>query len=612
MIKEAYGLEINTDMDSLLDEQGYTMLTDPELYKREGESSPQEIYARVANCFSFGDKEFAKRILSYLSKKWFMAASPIVSNAIDIQWPHFEKTQFKMASDWLKNNVTPDGLPISCFKSCVPDTKEGLVKAATEQRWMSMMGGGVGIIPALRSPDDKSTGVMAHMATWEKDTLAYRQSKKRRGSASVNLKIDHPEIDTFIKSRDPASGGDVNKKCLNINICVLITDEFMDKVIKGEEYELIDPKHGKTGRFLKARTVWEDLMNQRYKTGEPYILFIDTVNRNKPEWITNPNYHISGTNLCSEVTLYTSPERSAVCCLSSVNDEEYDAWKDTEMIADLVRFLDNVLEYFIVLAPKALDRAIYSASQERAIGIGEMGFHAYLQKHMIPFESGGFNSAAQFTAVSRTKMREQAIAASKELAKERGEAPDCKGGGMRNSTLFAIAPNGNSADILGTSPSREPFKSNAYVAEGRAGSFIKKNKFLERELEKYGMNTHEVWNNIMRNEGSVQHLNIPEHTRKVFKTFREIDMMWVIEQASIAQPKICQSISLNIAVRKNITLDQMSDIHMKGFQKGVKAFYYCRAQGENIRLGTGGEEPLNAIPSEYVSISFNECLSCEG
>lgn len=933
------GIEIDLSRDALFDEQGYSMLTSEGLYKLPHETSPQHTLARMATCFSFGDLEFAQRIYDYASKKWFMGASPVVSNAIELNWPSFSKDQWEEAKAWLVENANPNGMPISCFKSFVPDTKAGLVKAATEQRWMSMMGGGVGIVPSMRSPDDKSTGVMAHIATYDKDTLAYKQTQKRRGSASVNLKVDHPEIMAFLTMRDPSGGGDTNKKCFNINSCVCITDAFMWAVIKGEQYELVDPKHGPTGRYLNARTVWETILEQRWKTGEPYLFFIDTVNRNKPDWITNPEYHVSGTNLCvapetlvltdvghlpiidlegqavnvwngeqwsmvdvvktgenqklvkvvtdfgqelvcteyhkwyvqtdykgtvvekrthelkagdklikfdlpviegsktlakaytngfftgdgttnqgkcyidlyhekrklkgfieteypwnfsdavnrerarvtgvkpkfyvpsadytvesrlewlagwvdadgtvtrngtnhsiqatsvekeflqsvqlmlqtlgvtskvqnlddgglrklpkndgsgeygdymckpsyrllissnglyklsllgfkthrlqwderlpqreaerfvtikevvdegrydstycfsepkrhmgmfngiltgqcSEITLFINHERSAVCCLSSVNDEYADEWKDTQMIADLVRFLDNVLEYFILLAPKELDRAVFSAQQERAIGIGEMGFHSYLQKKMIPFESGGFGSAVQVTHMLRSKMKEQAIEASKQLAKERGEAPDCKGSGMRNSHLFAIAPNGNSADILGTSPSREPYKSNAYLAEGRAGSFIKKNKWLKRELEKLDMDTPEIWDSIMKNDGSVQHLEgVGDRVKKVFKTFREIDGMWVVEQAAAAQKDVCQSISTNLAGRKSMTKQQMSDWHMKAFEKGLKALYYFRAEGEKIKLGSGGSEPLNAIPSEYLSIDFHECLSCEG
>lgn len=931
-------IKVDYARDSLFDEQGYVMLTAKGLYKKEHEKSPQETLARAANCYSFGDKAFAQRIYDYASKKWFGYASPVISNAVEIDWPEFTKEQWEEACQWLVKNVEPDGMPISCFKSEIPDTKFGLVEASTEQRWMSMMGGGVGIIPGMRSPDDKSTGVMAHIAVSDKDTRAYKQTQKRRGSMSTNLRIDHPEIMNFITMRDP-TGGDPNNKCFNINSCVCITDDFMVKMINGEDYELVDPKHGLTGRYLKARTVWEELMQQRFKTGEPYLFFIDTANERKPDWITNPEYEIHGTNLCvapetqiltdngyfpiaelvnqtvnvwngeewsdvevvqtgtnqkllqvvtdfghtlnctpyhkfyvqtgysrgavvekrafelkpgdklikfdlpviegekdlskaytngfftgdgtvskagsfidlyhdkrklkdkidtgfkwcvsedvkrervkvtglkhkffvpdasytiksrlewlagwldadgtiakngtnhsiqatsiemnfltevqlmlqtlgvqskiqvlseegykslpknngtgeygdyfgqtsyrllissnglyklstlgfetyrlewdkrlpqreaerfvtikevvdngrcdntycfsepkrhmgmfngiltgqcSEITLFTNEVRSAVCCLSSVNLELYDEWKDTNMVKDLIRFLDNVLEYFIRLAPPELKRAIYSAQQERSLGLGSMGWHSYLQKKRIPFESGGFNSAIQHTNIIFGDIKRKAVEASKELAKERGEAPDCKGSGMRNANLLAIAPNGNSADILGTSPSREPRKNNAFIADGRAGAFLKKNKYLEQDLEWYGLNTEEVWESIRNNDGSVQHLDIPDEVKALYKTAREIDPMWIIEHAAEAQKHVCQSISTNLFVWKDITLDQMSDVHTMAWFKKLKSLYYCRAQGaDTIRLGTGGDEPLNSMVVKR-EINFETCLSCEG
>lgn len=346
-MKEEYlGIDIDYTRDRDIPEQGLALLTRKGFYKKDHETSPQESYARASTCYSFGDYALAQRIYNYASKKWFTFASPVLSNAVEINWPKFKKNEFSKAADWLKNNVTPEGQPISCFGGMIPDNKEGLVEARNETSWLSMMGGGIGIYPTNRSPDEKSTGVMAHLRGYDSDALAYRQSSTRRGSIAAYLDIDHPEIMTFLDMRNPVGGG-ASKKCFNLNNAVTITDDFMNKVISGEDYELVDPKHGTTGRYLSAREVWEKILELRYETGEPYIMFKDTVNRNLPHQIRHPLYKVSQSNLCSEITLMTSATRTFVCCLSSLNLEYYDEWKDTGIIKDLVRFLDNVLEYFI-------------------------------------------------------------------------------------------------------------------------------------------------------------------------------------------------------------------------------------------------------------------------
>ena len=291
------GITIDYSRDALLSEQGMVYLTGDGFYKKEHETSPQQTFARTATCYSFGDLDFAQRIYDYVSRGWFMFASPVMSNAQDVKWPKFEKTEFAKAAAWLKKNVKPDGMPISCFKSFIPDTKEGLVEARKEAAWLSMMGGGVGLFAANRSPDSKSTGVMAHLKGYDADTLSYKQTASRRGSMAVYLNDNHPEIKSFIAMRQPA-GGNPNQKCFNLNNGVTITDKFMTAVINNEEYELVDPKHGPTGNFVNAREIWEEILKVRAETGEPYLNFIDTVNRNKPKWITKPTYHVSQSNLC--------------------------------------------------------------------------------------------------------------------------------------------------------------------------------------------------------------------------------------------------------------------------------------------------------------------------
>lgn len=607
------GIVIDYSRDKLLPEKGLAMLTTKGFYKKDNEDSPQQSFARAATCYCFGDYEFAQRIYDAASKHWFTFASPVLSNAVDVEWPTFTEDEWLDAASWLQRNVEPDGMPISCFLVKIPDNKKGIVEARTETAWLSMMGGGVGVYAANRSPDEKSTGVMSHLRGYDADTLSYRQTASRRGSIAAYADITHPEIQSFIQMRNPV-GGDANKKCFNLNNAVNLPDSFMEAVINEQDYELVDPKHGPTGRKLNAAKVFEEVLEMRFETGEPYLHFVDTSNRCKPKQITNPLYKVEQSNLCSEITLMTSDKRTAVCCLSSLNLEKYDEWKDSGLVKDLVRLLDNVLEYFIRLAPPVLSKAVYSASMERSIGIGTLGWHSYLQKNMIPFESGGFGSAAQHTNILYSNIKSEAEEASKELAVTRGEAPDCAGSGFRNAHLLAIAPNASSADIVGASPSVEPWAGNAFNNQGRAGSFLIKNRYLEKELDKIGLNTKEVWDSIIANEGSCQHIaELDEHTKKVFKTAREINPMWIIELASLRQQYVCQSQSINIFVPEDITMQEMADIHIAAWKKGLKSLYYCRAKAAGkVSVGTGGDTPLNSIQVRQKIEWAGECLSCEG
>lgn len=613
-VRQHLGVRVDLSRDASLPEQGLAMLTRKGFYKKDWETSPQEGFARAATCYSFGDYGLAQRIYDAASKGWFTNASPVLSNAVEINWPYFGPDQFQEAGDWLERNIKPDGMPISCFLTKVSDNKASLVETRSETEWLSMMGGGVGVWFGNRAPDEKSTGVMAHAAGYDADTLAFKQKESRRGSIAAYLDVDHPEIMQFIRMRDPV-GGDSNKKCFNLNNAVTLTDKFMHAVIKGEDYELVDPKHGPTGRFLNAREVLELIHQMRFETGEPYILFRDTVNRLRPGWIRNPHYYVGQSNLCSEIMLWTSEKRTAVCCLSSLNLEKYDEWKDTTLVADLIRYLDNVLEFFIRLAPRELKKAVYSAKKERALGLGTLGWHSYLQSKMIPFESGGFNSAIQHTHMIYKRLREQGIESSLQLALERGEAPDCAGSGMRNSHLFAIAPNASSSSLVGASPSIEPWADNCFVADGRAGAFLIKNKWLEALLRSKGKDTPEIWEFIKSDDGSVQNLDcLTEFEKSVFKTFKETDPMWIIEQAAARTPYICQGTSLNIKVPHDITKERMMDITITAWWKGLKALYYCRAEGTSkADIGTGGDKPLNAVPiKKKVEYADTSCLACEG
>lgn len=619
-IKKYLGIDIDYSRDKIIPEQGYAMLTKKGFYKKEGEYSPQESFARATTCFSFGDLGLAQRLYNAVSKQWFTFASPVLSNAVKHEYP--ENLEFKDVREYLKNNVNPEGLPISCFLSYIPDTREGLVDTGSETRYLSMNGGGVGLYAGMRSVDEKSTGVMSHMRTYDSDAQAYKQGSTRRGSYAAYLPIDHPEIMNFLDMRSPV-GGDPNQKCFNLNNAVNITDEFMHKLANEEDYELVDPKHGKTGRFLKTTEVWEKLLEVRKDTGEPYLNFIDTINAAIPEHVTNPAYKVVQSNLCNEIHLMTNSERTAVCCLSSLNLDKYDEWKDTTLVADMVRMLDNVLEYFIALAPETIKRAVFSAEQERAIGLGTLGFASYLQGKSIPFESGGFDSAIQHNHIIYKNIKQQAVKESLVLGKERGVPNDCEGSGMRNSHLMAIAPNASSSSMVNVSPSIEPFAGIAFTAQGRSGSFLIKNRHFEVVLDAYAEANDKdqkwkdrQWNSIVVNDGSVQNLEwLDEHNKKVFKTSSEIDQKWVIEHAAIRQPHICQGQSLNLAIHPDMSHDDVSYLHWLSWKKKVKGLYYYRSASKVKASvsGDGTNKPLNAVP---VKANFeqddNTCLSCEG
>lgn len=600
---EYLGIEIDYDRDRIIPQQGLVMLTKKGFYKKEWENSPQESYARAATCFSFGDLGLAQRIYDAVSKQHFTFASPVLSNAEEILWP--EGLSWDEAGEWLEDCVNPASQPISCFLNAVFDNKQSLVETSNETRWLSMNGGGVGTYFGNRAPDEKSTGVMAHAKGYDSDTKAYRQTATRRGSIAAYMDIDHPEIMSFIQMRNPV-GGDTNSKCFNLNNGVNITDSFMEAMILGTRYELVDPKHGATGRYLDAQEVWDLIMDMRYETGEPYINFIDTVNRGIPSWITKPLYRVRQSNLCSEIALMTSPTRTAVCCLSSLNIETYEEWKDTTLVADLTRFLDNVLEYFIRTAdPETLGRAINSATKERALGIGTLGWHSFLQSKRIPMESGGFNSAVSYSHRIYGDIKAKAVAESKVLASERGEAPDCRDSGMRNSHLMAIAPNASSSSLVNTSPSTEPWAANAFSADGRAGSFLIKNKYLKEELEARGLDTPEMWKRIILDNGSIADIEELEDIHDIFKTSFEVDPIWLIELAAIRQEYVCQSQSTNLFFAPGTTRQQMSDIHVLAWVKRVKSLYYCRSDAPVKANVSGVKQPLNKVGPD-------ECLSCHG
>jgi ribonucleoside-diphosphate reductase alpha chain len=424
------------------------------------------------------------------------------------------------------------------------------------------------------------------------------------------MDADHPDIIEFLNMRVPT--GDVNRKCLNLHHAVNLTDAFMEAVQKNADWNLVDPDSREVRDTMKARKLWEIILETRYRTGEPYLNFIDTANRALPETQKMLGLKIKGSNLCNEIHLVTNEERSAVCCLSSVNLELYDEWKNTTLIADLVHFLDNVLQFFIDNAGDEIKRARFSAIRERSLGLGAMGFHSYLQRHRIAFES---EEAKQVNEDIFKRIQDQAIVESKRLGSEKGEAPDMEGTGRRNAHLLAIAPNANSSLIGGTSPSIEPWKANAFTSRTRAGSHLTKNPYLEEELEKIGKNTDEVWSSIITNGGSVQHLDfLDNHLKAVFKTAIEINQDWVVYLAGCRQKYLCQGQSLNVFFPAGATKGYLHKVHFNAWKYGCKGMYYLRTETSNRaeNVGTKVERERLVEFTETQTQQQDECVACQG
>ena len=587
MKRQYLGVQIDLDRDNNLSEQANKLLKD--YYCIEGETSPQHAFARAAQAYSYMDKKLAQRIYDYASKGWFMYSSPVLSNA-----PAPTKK--------------PKALPISCFLTYVPDTLEGLIDHTSELRWLSVKGGGVGgHWTNVRSVSDVAPGPIPFLHTVDADMTAYRQGKTRKGSYAAYLDVSHPDIMEFLTIRIPT--GDIGRKCLNLHNAVNITDEFMNAVREDKIWELKDPNDDTVRATMKARKLWEQILETRFRTGEPYVNFIDTANRYLPETMKAKGLKIHGSNLCNEIHLPTNEDRTAVCCLSSLNLELYDEWKDTSIVRDLIRFLDNVLQYFVDNAPDTLKRAKYSASQERSLGLGAMGYHSYLQKHMIPFEKSGEINKEIFSFI-----RSEADAETLALGKERGEAPDMKGTGRRNAHLLAIAPNANSSMIVSTSPSIEPHKANAYTHRTRAGSHLIKNKYLSKLLEKYNMNKSEVWTGIVTNRGSVQHLQfLTDEEKEVFKTAVELDQIRLIELAGQRQKYLDQGQSLNIFFPAGASKKYVQQVHFRAWETECKGLYYLRTEVSNRTENITTKVKLNKL-TDYSEVkkSEEECVSCQG
>ncbi len=593
-----HGIAVDFSRDSLFDELGLKRLK--ESYMREDETSPQERFAYVSK--SFGSNEaHSQRLYEYSSRHWLSYSTPILS---------FGRSK--------------RGLPISCFLPYLDDSAEGLVDTLSEVNWLSMLGGGVGIGIGIRSADDKSVGVMPHLRTYDASSLAYRQGRTRRGSYAAYLDISHPDILIFLEMRKPT--GDQNMRCQNLHHGINITDDFMHLIEKcmlepdaDDTWELKDPHSGEVRDTIPARELWQRILEIRMQTGEPYLHFIDTSNRLMPEFQKKLGLSIKQSNLCSEIILPTDKERTAVCCLSSLKLEYYDEWrKDSNFLADIAEMLDNVLQYFIDNAPSAVQRAIYSASRERSIGIGALGFHAYLQKSNLAWES----PMATGANIKMFKhIREGLDAANLKLGQERGEAPDCVGTGRRFAHVMAVAPNASSSILMGnTSPSVEPFRANAYRQDTLSGSFLNKNKYLDKIIKEKcdadsKLDYNEIWSSIIANDGSVQHLDfLDEWTKDVYKTSMEIDQRWIVDHAANRQSFIDQAQSINLFFRPDTNVKYLHAVHFQAWKQGLKTLYYCRSEklakadkvAKKIERQVIEEIDLKQLASEEV------CLACEG
>lgn len=599
MAKETYlGIEIDYSRDALFDKLGLQRLR--ESYMRDDETSPQQRFAFVSKQFG-SNSEHSQRLYEYASKHWLSFSTPVLS---------FGRTK--------------RGMPISCFLNYIDDSSKGLVDNLSETNWLSMMGGGVGIGFGIRSSDDKSTGVMAHAKTYDASSLAYRQGTTRRGSYALYLDISHPDIIKFLEMRKPT--GDPNIRCLNLHHGIMIPDAFMDLIEKSmlddsfdDSWELKDPHTGDCKEVVSAKDLWIRLIETRMQTGEPYIIFSDTAKRAMPEFQKELGLTINQSNLCTEIFLPTNKDRTAVCCLSSLNLEYQDEWQDNDLFfKDIAEMLDNVLNYFIENAPDTISRAKYSAMRERSIGIGALGFHSYLQKKNVAFES----VVAKAINIKIFKnIAKKLLAANLQLGSERGEAPDAVGTGRRFSHTTAIAPNASTSIIMGNiSASIELQPANIYRQDTLSGAFTNKNKYLDAIIKADSIDHNEgwyedAWSSILANDGSVQHLTwMSDHVKSVFKTSMEVDQRWVIELAGDRQNFIDQGQSVNLFFRPTANVVYLHAVHYMAWKSGLKSLYYCRSEkiGKADKIAKKIERDVIKEIDLIAMTEGDSCLACEG
>ncbi len=598
-------IKIDRSRDANLTDFGKATLTDRYLGQNE---SFQDLFARVASTYA-DDNLHAQRIYNYISNLWFMPATPVLSNG-----------------------GTERGLPISCFLNEANDSLEGITSLWEENVWLAARGGGIGSYWGnLRSIGEKigkvgkTSGIIPFIKVMDSLTLAISQGSLRRGSAACYLQIDHPEIEEFIEMRRP-TGGDVNRRSLNLHHGVLVTDEFMRAVETGGQWALRSPYDGTVQSTIPARNLWIRLLTARIETGEPYIVFIDTVNRQIPQHHKLAGLKVKTSNLCSEITLPTGRDnegnqRTAVCCLSSLNIDTYDQWsEDPQFVEDVMRFLDNVMTDFINRAPDEFAHAKYSAMRERSVGLGVMGLHSYFQQKNIPF--GSVMSKVWNKKIFKN-IQEKVDAASVTLAEERGACPDAAEYGIKErfSNKTAIAPTASISIICGgSSPGIEPIAANSYTHKTLSGSFNVRNKYLKKLLQKYEKDTDEVWSSITTNQGSVSHLDfLTAEEKDTFKTAFEIDQRWVVELGADRTPHISQAQSVNIFIPADIHKKDLHNLHFQAWKKGLKSLYYCRSKSiqraENVNNTSQTDVTKNVYSSgqqsNNESNNYEECLSCQ-
>ena len=595
-------IKIDRSRDSNLTEFGKATLSDRYLGANE---SYQDLFARVASYYADNNLH-GQRIYNYISNLWFMPATPVLSNG-----------------------GTKRGLPISCFLNEAGDSLDGILDLWSENVWLAARGGGIGSYWGnLRSIGEKigrvgkTSGIIPFIKVMDSLTMAISQGSLRRGAAACYLPIDHPEIEEFIEMRRP-TGGDPNRNALNLHHGVLVSDAFMRAVEMDEQWALKSPRDDAIQSTVSARNLWIRLLTARIETGEPYIIFIDTVNRQIPQHHKLAGLNVKTSNLCSEITLPTGvdrdgKDRTAVCCLSSLNIEKYDEWKDDKnFIGDVMRFLDNVLTDFIENAPKQFNNAIYSAMKERSVGLGVMGLHSFFQQKNVPLESV---MSKVWNKKIFKHIQKKVDESSKELAEERGACPDAEEYGIseRFSNKTAIAPTASISIICGgTSPGIEPIAANSYTHKTLSGSFNVKNKYLEKVLEKYNKNNDEIWSSITTNQGSVMHLDfLSKEEKYIFKTAFELDQKWIIELGADRTPHISQAQSINIFLPADVHKKELHQIHFQAWKKGLKSLYYCRSKSiqraENINNGSSTDVKMNVYKKkELQETEYDECLSCQ-
>ena len=595
-------IKIDKSKDEKLTNFGKATLSDRYLGPNE---SYQDLFARVASTYADNNLH-AQRLYNYISNLWFMPATPVLSNG-----------------------GTKRGLPISCFLNEASDSLSGILDLWSENVWLAAKGGGIGSYWGnLRSIGEKigrvgkTSGIIPFIKVMDSLTMAISQGSLRRGSAACYLTIDHPEIEEFIEMRRP-TGGDPNRKSLNLHHGVLVTDAFMRAVETDEQWALKSPTDASIQSTISARNLWIRLLTARIETGEPYIIFIDTVNRLIPQHHKLAGLNVKTSNLCSEITLPTGidkegKDRTAVCCLSSLNLEKYDEWKDDKnFINDIMRFLDNVLTDFIDRAPEQFKDAKYSAMRERSVGLGVMGLHSYFQKNMIPLESV---MSKVWNKKIFKNIQEKADQASKDLADERGACPDAAEYNFKErfSNKTAIAPTASISIICGgASPGVEPVAANSYTHKTLSGSYNVRNRYLEKALEKYGKNDDETWSSITTNQGSISHLDfLTDLEKNVFKTAFELNQNWIVELGADRTPYVSQAQSINLFLPADVHKKELHQIHFQAWKKGLKSLYYCRSKSiqraENVNSGSSTDVKKNVYRKEVdIDPDYEECLSCQ-